>query len=126
MADQRDPLDLDRPGLDQALHQGGQGDAVLAEAQAGVGAQEDRGPALGGERLAVRRAPLLAAAVPEGLVLAEPVQEHHDPAGGVGERRGQPGPSRATSPPWARTAIGIASRGRSRSSRSPIRPLTAE
>ena len=35
----------DRPRLDQPLQQRGQGDAVLPQAEAGVGAQEDRGPA---------------------------------------------------------------------------------
>ena len=77
MTHQRDPLDGDRPGLDDLLHEPGEGRAVLAQAQAGVGAQHEGRPPARGQLLGVRRAGAVAVTLPVGLVLAEPVHEHH-------------------------------------------------
>ena len=55
------------------------------------------------------------------------MQEHHDPTGRVGVRRGQARLVEGhVAPVDARAAIEIASFGRSRTSRSPISPFTAE
>ena len=110
-----------------SLQQGGERDAVLAQAQTGVGAQEDRGPALGRQRLAVRRA---EAGRDRG---SSRTRSRRARAGRPPAGRWRPGRRRRARPARgvrrvrrARTAIGMASCGRSRTSRSPIRPLTAE
>ena len=79
----------DRPAVDQPLEQGGERDAVLAQRQPGVGAQQDRGPAALGEHLGVRRAGALAVPAASRTRSRQAVQEDARAAGRLRERRGE-------------------------------------
>ncbi len=88
--DQRDPAYGGRPPGHEVVEQRRQGDTVLGDRQAGVGAQVDRRPrGVGGQPLAVAAPALPGPALPRLVGLAQAVQEDHDVRGRGRERLGQ-------------------------------------
>ena len=85
--DQRDPAYGGRPPGHEAVEQRREGDTVLGDRQAGVGAEVDRGPrGVGGQPPAIAAPAVPGPALPRLVGLAQAVQEDHDVRGGGRER----------------------------------------